>query len=93
MPLIKCRDIEVYYEIAGEGPRLLYLGGSGGDLRVHPNVFDGPLTQHFEVLSFDQRGLGQSGKPDTDYTMGHYGDDAAALLDAVGWSDAKVMGV
>jgi 3-oxoadipate enol-lactonase len=87
------RDIEIYYEIHGEGPPLLFIGGSGGDLRQKPGVFDGPLPGAFEVLSYDQRGLGRSDRPPGPYTMADYGEDAAALLDAVGWERCRVMGV
>ena len=59
MPTEMIRGIRLYYEIHGAGPRLLYIGGSGGDLRQKPSVFEGPLARNFEVLSFDQRGLGQ----------------------------------
>jgi 3-oxoadipate enol-lactonase len=93
MPRIHVRDIDVYYEIHGSGPRLLYIGGSGGDLRQKPGIFDGPLVSHFEVLSYDQRGLGQTSTPRGPYTMGDYAEDAKALLDAVGWDDCLVMGV
>lgn len=93
MPFAKVRDIQVYYEVQGQGRRLLYISGTGGDLRVKPTVFDGPLPQHFQVLSYDQRGLGQTDKPDIPYTMADYADDAAALLDAVGWPSALVVGV
>jgi 3-oxoadipate enol-lactonase len=88
MPRIRVRDIDVYFEIHGSDPRLLYIGGSGGDLRQKPGVFDGPLVDQFEILSYDQRGLGQTSTPPGPYTM-----DAEALLDAVGWSDCLVMGV
>src|SRR5690606_30775083 len=64
VPFAKVRDIQVYYEVQGQGRRLLYISGTGGDLRVKPTVFDGPLPQHFQVLSYDQRGLGQTDKPD-----------------------------
>jgi 3-oxoadipate enol-lactonase len=83
----------VYYEIGGSGPRLLYISGTGGDLRGQPRVFDGPLPQSFEVLAYDQRGLGQTSKPDVAYSMADYADDAAALLDTVGWERCLVMGV
>ena len=89
----RVRDIEVYYEIHGQGPRLLFIGGSGGDLRHKPGVFEGPLVQEFEVLSYDQRGLGRSDRPAGPYTMADYGEDALALLDAVGWDSCRVMGV
>ena len=93
MPRIRVRDIDVYYEIHGSGPRLLFIGGSGGDLRQKPGVFDGPLVRQFEVLSYDQRGLGQSSTPAGPYSMKDYAVDAAALLEVVGWTECLVMGV
>lgn len=93
MPRATVADIEIYYERAGDGPPLLFIGGTGGDLRHSPGVFDGPLPQRFDVLAYDQRGLGRTTKPARDYTMQEYGDDAAGLLDAVGWHRARVMGV
>src|SRR5580658_8057218 len=93
MPTANLGSIDLYYERAGDGPPLLFISGTGGDLRNKPNVFDGPLAKRFEVLAYDQRGLGRSGKPDTPYTMADYADDAAALMDAVGWKSARVVGV
>jgi 3-oxoadipate enol-lactonase len=93
MPHLKTNDINLYYETAGSGERVLYISGTGGDLRVKPNVFDGPLAEQFEILSYDQRGLGQSDKPEVDYSMADYADDAAALLEALGWGPVPVMGV
>ena len=45
MPHITTSRIRTYYELAGDGPRLLYISGTGGDLRVKPSVFDSPLAQ------------------------------------------------
>src|ERR1700683_459527 len=92
MPIAKLGAIELYYERAGQGAPLLFISGTGGDLRVKPNVFDGALANAFDVLAYDQRGLGRSSKPEVDYSMADYADDAAALLDHVGWPKAKVMG-
>jgi len=89
----RVRDIEIWYEREGAGPRLLFISGTGGDLRNKPNVFDGPFPKSFDVLAYDQRGLGRSGKPDKAYTMADYADDAAGLMDALGWETAKVVGV
>src|SRR5579862_5540916 len=90
MPTAQIGALELYYERAGSGPPLLFISGTGSDLRNKPNVFDGPLAKSFDVLGYDQRGLGRSSKPDVDYTMADYADDAAALLDALGWASAKV---
>ena len=93
MPFDRVNDIDVYYESGGDGPRLLYIGGSGGDLRRGPRVLDGPLAEHFRLLAYDQRGLGQTTKPDATYTIQQYADDAEGLLDAIGWESCKVVGV
>lgn len=93
MPFAKLRDLDVYYERTGEGPPLLFIGGSGGDLRTRPNQMQSPLAKHFDLVSYDQRGLGQTTKPDAAYTMADYADDAAALLDHLGWDRVPVIGV
>ena len=72
---------------------MLFISGSGADLRTKPNVFDGPLGRDFDVLAYDQRGLGQTSVPEPPYTMAQYGDDAAGLLDHVGWDTCAVVGV
>jgi 3-oxoadipate enol-lactonase len=86
-------SLTVYFEQAGTGERLLLISGTGGDLRNPPRVFDTPLASHFEILAYDQRGLGQTGIPEGPYTMAEYGDDAAALLEARGWDSCLVMGI
>lgn len=93
MPTATVNGLTLYYERAGEGPPLLFISGTGGDLRNKPNQFDGPLARTFDMLSYDQRGLGRSDKPDVRYTMADYADDAAALMGKIGWQDAHVVGV
>jgi 3-oxoadipate enol-lactonase len=93
MPTETVGDIEIYYERQGEGPPLLFISGTGGDLRNKPNIFDGPLAKSFDLLAYDQRGLGQTSKPDAAYSMAGYADDAAGLMDRIGWQTANVVGV
>ena len=93
MPHLPIRDIDIYYEIHGQGPRLFFIGGSGGDLREKPGVFEGPLTRQFEVLSFDQRGLGRTDAPEGPYSMADYAEDAAALVQALDFAPCRLVGV
>lgn len=93
MPRAVVNGVDLYYETGGAGPRLLFISGTGGDLRNRPNMLDGPLPKQFEVLAYDQRGLGQSEVPVGAYAMADFADDAAALLDQVGWDETLVMGV
>jgi 3-oxoadipate enol-lactonase len=86
MPTASVRDLDVHYELGGVdgGPPVLFISGTGGDLRTKPNVLDGPLAKRFAVLAYDQRGLGQTSKPDAVATMADYALDAAALLEHLG---------
>ena len=52
-----------------------------------------PLADSFDILTFDQRGTGLTDKPDVTYTMAQYAQDAAAVMDAVGWDSAHVVGI
>ncbi len=88
---VSVNGIEIYHEVHGQGPPLLAISGSGNDLRRSPaSVL--PVNKVFETLSYDQRGLGRTSKPDTDYTMADYADDAAGLVRAMGWTSCHVMG-
>lgn len=91
--LVTANGIDLYYELSGDGEHLLVISGTGGDLRRGPRLAEGELFAPFELLQYDQRGLGQSSVPDGPYAMADYADDAAALLGALEWDDALVVGV
>ncbi|WP_417515009.1 alpha/beta fold hydrolase [Minwuia sp.] len=94
MPTLKIRDLDqVYYDQKGEGPDVLVITGTGSDLRRPPTPLDSPLTKHFRVTTYDQRGLGQTSKPDDGYTMEAYADDAAAIMDALELAPCPVLGI
>ena len=93
MPVTCANGIDLYYEQAGAGPRLLFISGTGADLRHSPRLTGAPQFAAFALLEYDQRGLGQSAVPAGPYTMADYADDAAGLLDAVGWDTCLVLGV
>ena len=93
MPFVTTKHLKIYFEEKGDGTPVLFISGTGGDLRQRPNVLNGPLPKYRRVITYDQRGLGQTEKPDRPYTMGEYGDDAAALLAALDIEQADVIGV
>jgi len=92
MPTVKAGDINIYYEVHGEGEPLLLIMGygcsSGGWFRQIPG-----LSREYQVVAFDNRGMGQSDKPDTSYTMEMMAGDVARLLEAIGIDAAHVYGV
>lgn len=91
MPFIEINGLELYYERHGAGPPLLNISGSGGDLR-RSKPERSPLNKHFDVVHYDQRALGQTTKPAGPCTMDEYADDAAALIEAMGWESAHIVG-
>jgi 3-oxoadipate enol-lactonase len=93
VPRALINGLHLHYEVAGEGPPVLFVSGTGGDLRTSPGPFDSPLARRCTLAAYDQRGLGQSDKPDERYTMADYADDAAGLLDVLGWEGVGVVGV
>ena len=95
MSIISTKELDIYFERStpkANGP-LLYIGGTGGDLRNKPNQLDSPITKFFEVIGYDQRGLGQTSKPPGQYSMQQYADDAANLLDELELENIPVVGV
>ena len=55
MPFAALPDLNMYYERAGAGEPLLFISGTGGDLRRPATDFDRRLAERFTVLAFDQR--------------------------------------
>jgi pimeloyl-ACP methyl ester carboxylesterase len=91
MPTVHANGIDIYYERRGSGPRLLYFQGSGQTLAKSGMMVDG-FAKEFDVVAFDQRGLGRTEIPPGPYEMSDYAADAAALLDAVGWESCRAVG-
>jgi len=91
MPKTKTNGIELYYQIHGEGKPLVLISGLGYSLwQWHKMV---PfLAEHFQVVIFDNRGAGQSQKPDGPYTAQMLAADTVGLLEALNIEKATIMG-
>ena len=92
MPTVKVNDINMYYEVSGEGEPLVLIAGLGTDLTVYERVI-GCLSKKFRVLAFDNRGVGRTDKPDIPYSIEMMADDTAALMNAAGFRKAHVLGI
>ncbi len=88
----RANGIDIFYERAGVGPRLVFLNGSGATIESS-RVLVAPFLQKFEVVTHDQRGLGRTGIPDNPATMEDYAADVGALMDHAGWDSASIVGL
>lgn len=91
------------YAEAADGVRIRihHLGGSGPPLlAVHATGFHGrlwepfipKLREHFTVIALDQRGHGESDKPEADYRWQLFGDDVLAVVDSLGLDQPAGIG-
>jgi pimeloyl-ACP methyl ester carboxylesterase len=93
MPIARVGDINIHYDIQGRGDPLLLIMGYGGSGFMWGEELLHPLSRHYQVIYFDNRGTGLTDKPDAEYTIPMMADDAAGLLSYLGIPNAHVFGV
>ncbi len=80
-----------YRDWGGKGAPMVLLHG----LASQSHIFDwvAPrLAEHFRVVALDQRGHGESGKPNAGYDFEHIVADLLAFLDALKFKRAILLG-
>jgi pimeloyl-ACP methyl ester carboxylesterase len=92
VPYATLNDIRVHYETYGAGDPLLMISGLGAPaIGWLFQVRD--LSPHYHVVTFDNRGVGETDMPPAlEYGTGELAEDARALLDHLGIKRAHVMG-
>jgi len=88
---VKVNDITINYELAGSGRPLVLIHGLGGNAQTWETQVP-QLSRHYQVLTWDVRGHGQSDKPDGDYSAELFASDLAALLGTLSIPSAFVLG-
>jgi pimeloyl-ACP methyl ester carboxylesterase len=91
MPTTTANDINIYYEIHGSGAPLVLISGLGYNRWQWHKMVPG-LAEQFQVITFDNRGVGQTDKPAGPYSAAMLAADTAELLKALGIPKAHVMG-
>jgi pimeloyl-ACP methyl ester carboxylesterase len=81
---IAANGIDLYVADRGRGePALLFLHYWGGSSRTWRHVI-AALGPGFRTVAVDQRGWGESEKPDSGYALADLADDAQGVIDALG---------
>jgi 3-oxoadipate enol-lactonase len=93
VPTVATPNAELHYERTGSGEPLLLIQGMSGTHAAWGEVFLGPLREDFEIIAFDNRGIGFSAPVDGPFTIAEMAEDTAALLVELGLDSAHVVGI
>lgn len=92
MPFADLADVRLYYERAGTGaPELLFVSGWCCDHTAFQPQFD-HFARTNAVTSYDLRGIGHSGQPDSGYSIPDLAEDVAGLCAELGIESPVVVG-
>ena len=83
--------MKIAWERHGAGPALLLIHGLGYARWGWEPVVE-PLSRSFDVILFDNRGVGESDAPAGPYTAAQLAGDALQVLDEAGVERAHVVG-
>jgi 3-oxoadipate enol-lactonase len=93
VPKIELPGTELHYERAGAGEPLLLIQGMSANHLAWGRPFSSLLERDFEVISFDNRGIGLSQPVTEAFSIAEMAADTAALLDALELESAHVLGI
>jgi len=89
------KDARIHYVVAGNGEPVILIHGLASSAKMNwelPGTV-AELAKHYQVIAFDNRGHGHSGKPEAD---GQYGvqmvEDVVRLMDHLDLPKARLVG-
>jgi len=88
---IEVNGININYEIHGQGPELILIHGNGGNLTYwEPQVRT--FSRKFRVITYDQRGCGESEQPQSGFWMGDFVEELHQFMIALKVTKAYLLG-
>ncbi|MFC1948372.1 alpha/beta fold hydrolase [Chloroflexota bacterium] len=95
MPYAKNGDVNIYYEVEGEGEPLVLLHGGGASLESWRGAgYVEALKQDYQIILIDERGQGKSDKPhdSESYNIEYRVSDVTIVLDNLGIISSHFFG-
>jgi pimeloyl-ACP methyl ester carboxylesterase len=94
MPMARINDHNMYYEVLGQGDPVLCMGGWGTFCHDNHHHLARGLTDRYQVILFDYRGICDSDDDLTvPSTMALHANDAIGLLDHLGLRNVHLVGL
>lgn len=92
MPLARVNDINIDYTIEGSGVPLVLIMGLGGDQAAWRHQVPA-YKEHYQVITFDNRGVGKSDKLEGNITPQLMAEDTVRLMDFLKIEKAHILGI
>ncbi len=91
MPLATINGVQIYYELHGKGEPLLLIAGYTCDHLFWSHMLT-ELTSRFQVIIFDNRGIGQSRDNHQPFSLDDLADDVLALMKYLEIKQVNLLG-
>jgi pimeloyl-ACP methyl ester carboxylesterase len=88
---VKLGELELYYEIHGDGEPLVCVMGLGADLSVWELQIP-DFSRHYRTVAFDNRDAGRSSYVDAPYGIREMAEDTIALADVLDLERFHLLG-
>jgi pimeloyl-ACP methyl ester carboxylesterase len=92
MPRRRINDIELYYELTGDGPDTVVLVHGGWTDHLSWRFVAPTFAERYRVLGYDRRGHSRSERPPTPSSRRHDEDDLADLIETLDLGSVHLVG-
>ncbi|MBV5328168.1 MAG: alpha/beta hydrolase [Chlorobium sp.] len=89
---LQIMDITMNCRVLGSGHPLLMIMGYGSTMNLWESTLLEKLAEHFNVIVFDNRGIGGTQTGTQPFSIGQFAEDSAALLQSLDVEHAHVLG-
>jgi pimeloyl-ACP methyl ester carboxylesterase len=85
-------DIDIAYKMFGKGDPIILISGYSTPLEFWDSTLLEKLASNRTVITFDNRGIGNTTSGNNNFTIPQFADDTSGLLDALKIKKADVLG-
>ncbi len=92
MPIAKVNGININYQVEGQGEPLVMLAGLAMDRKGWQYQVSS-FKKQYQIITFDNRGVGKSEKPGGAYSPQIMAEDTIQLMDCLNIKKAHILGI
>lgn len=89
---IRVGDIDMAYKIFGKGTPILLINGYSAPLDFWDPILINRLASNHTVITFDNRGIGNTTLGNKDFSIPQFAHDTAGLMEALKINQADILG-